>query len=116
MAYLLHRLQSSHKAPSGYDVLKIATVGSAKILGRDDIGSREVGKAGDLFMIDTRRLEMVGADLDAKSLLGTVGWKGAVDYTVVNGKVTVRNGKLVSVDEEKEVREARALVNTYLSR
>jgi len=86
VAYLLHRLQSSEKAPSGYDVLKIATVGSAKILGRDDIGSLEVGKAGDLFAIDTRRLELVGADLDPKSLLGTVGWKGPVDYTVVNGQ------------------------------
>ena len=103
------------KAPSGYDVLKIATVGSAKILGRDDIGSLEIGKAGDLFAIDTRRLEMVGADLDPKSLLGTVGWKGPVDYTVVNGKVTVRNGKLVNLDEEKAAREAAALVRDYLS-
>jgi len=116
VAYLLHRLQSSEKAPSGYDVLKIATVGSAKILGRDDIGSLEVGKAGDLFAIDTRRLEMVGADLDPKSLLGTVGWKGPVDHTVVNGKVTVRNGKLVNLDEEKAAREAAALVRDYLSR
>ena len=116
VAYLLHRLHSSEKAPSGYDVLKIATVGSAKILGRDDIGSLEVGKAGDLFAIDTRRLEMVGADLDPKSLLGTVGWKGPVDYTVVNGKVTVRNGKLVNLDEEKAAREAAALVRDYLSR
>ncbi len=116
VAYLLHRLHSSDKAPSGYDVLKIATVGSAKILGRDDIGSLEVGKAGDLFMIDTRRLEMVGADLDPKSLLGTVGWKGPVDYTVVNGKVTVRHGKLVNIDEEKAASEAGALVREYLSR
>ena len=115
VAYLLHRLQSSEKATSGYDVLKIATVGSAKILGRDDIGSLEVGKAGDLFAIDTRRLELVGADLDPKSLLGTVGWKGPVDYTVVNGKVTVRNGKLVNLDEEKAAREAAALVRDYLS-
>ena len=116
VAYLLHRLQFSGKAPSGYDVLKIATVGSAKILGRDDIGSLEIGKAGDLFAIDTRRLEMVGADLDPKSLLGTIGWKGPVDYTVVNGKVTVRNGKLVNLDEEKAAREAAALVRDYLSR
>lgn len=116
VAYLLHRLQSSEKAPSGYDILKIATVGSAKILGRDDIGSLEVGKAGDLFAIDTRRLELVGADLDPKSLLGTVGWKGPVDYTVVNGKVTVRSGKLVNLDEEKAAREAAALVRDYLSR
>lgn len=115
-AYLLHRLYSSNKAPSGYDLLKIATRGSARILGRDDIGSLETGKAGDLFMIDTRRLEMVGADLDAKSLLGTVGFKGAVDCTVVNGKVVVKDGKLTGIDEEKTVHECRSLVQDYLGR
>lgn len=114
-AFLLHRLNSSNQAPSGYDLLKIATRGSARILGRDDIGSLEPGKAGDLFMIDTRRLEMVGADMDAKSLLGTVGWKGAVNYTVVNGKVVVKDGKLTGIDEEKTVYEGRRLVNEYLS-
>lgn len=115
-AYLLHRLSSSSKAPSGYDLLKIATRGSARILGRDDIGSLEPGKAGDLFMIDTRRLEMVGADLDAKSLLGTVGFKGAVNCTVVNGKIVVKDGRLTGIDEEKAVSEGRRLVKDYLSR
>ena len=35
VAYLLHRLNSSNEAPSGYDILKMATRGSAKTLGRD---------------------------------------------------------------------------------
>lgn len=116
VCYLLHRLHASNRAPTGYDVLKMATVGSARILGRDDIGSLEVGKAGDLFLLDTRRPELVGADLDPKSMLGTVGWKGAVDYTVVNGKVTVRSGRLVGVDEERLTREANTLVRDYLAR
>lgn len=115
-AYLLHRLHSSSEAPSGYDLLKIATKGSARILGREDIGSLEPGKAGDLFMIDTRSLEMLGADLDVKSLLGTVGWKGTVKYTVVNGKVVVKDGELTGIDEEKTVFEGRSLVKDYLSR
>ena len=116
MAYLLHPLPSSEKAPSGYDVLKIATVGSAQILGRDDIGSLAVGKAGDLFAIDPRRLELVGADLDPKSLLGTVGWKGPVAYTVVNGKVTVRSGTLVHQDEENTDTETAALEQDSMPR
>ena len=114
VAYLLHRLHSSKKAPTGYDLLKMATNGSAKILGRDDIGSVEVGKAGDLFMIDTRRLELVGATMDPKSLLGTVGFKGAVDYTVVNGKVVVRNGELTGIDEGVQQERANRLVREYL--
>lgn len=114
VSYLLHRLHSKSKAPSGYDILKMATNGSAKVLGRSDIGSLEVGKAGDLFILDTRRLELVGADLDPKSLLGTVGWKGAVDYTVVNGKVVVRQGRLVTIDEQQQAKAAAARVRTYL--
>jgi len=116
VAYLLHRLRSSERAPSGYDLLKIATRGSARVLGREDIGSLETGRAGDLFMIRRDRLELVGADLDVKSMLGTVGFKGPVDATVVNGRVVVKDGRLTGVDEEKAVREARAAVSAYLSR
>jgi cytosine/adenosine deaminase-related metal-dependent hydrolase len=116
VAYLLHRLHSSDKAPSGYDLLKVATVGGARVLGRDDIGSLEPGKAGDCFLVDTRRLELVGADLDPKSMLGTVGLKGPVDYTIVNGKITVREGRLVNLDEREETDRSARLVREYLNR
>lgn len=101
VAYLLHRLNSSYDAPSGYDILKIATRGSASVLGRDDIGSLAVGKAADLFMIDSNKLELVGTDSDWKSVFGTVGYKGSVDTTIVNGNVVVKGGKLVGIDEDK---------------
>ena len=116
VCYLLHRLNSSDKAPSAYDILKIATNGSARVLGRDDIGSLEVGKAADLFMIDMRRLEMVGANFDPKSLFGTIGWKGSVDYTIVNGKVVVEKGILQTVDEEKMYKLADETENKYLKK
>lgn len=116
MAYLLHRLTSSERAPSGYDLLKVATRGGARVLGRTDIGSLEPGKAGDLFLIRRNRLELVGADLDVKSMLGTVGFKGPVDCTVVNGKVVVRDGRLTGIDEERAAREARDSAAAYLGR
>ena len=115
-AFLLHRLNASRQAPTGYDILKMATRGSARLLGRDDIGQLAEGKCADLFMIDSRRLELVGACYDPKSVLGTVGVRGAVDYTVVNGKVTVAKGKLVTVDEEKVAYEANRKCNEYLSK
>lgn len=115
-AYLLHRLNSSAAAPSGYDVLKIATRGSAKLLGREDIGSLEVGKCADLFLIDSRRMELVGSCFDPMSVLGTVGVRGAVDYTVVHGRVTVEHGKLALVDEEKLAFEAQEKCRSYLGR
>lgn len=115
VAFLLHRLHSSKLAPKGYELLKLATRGGARVLGREDIGSLEPGKAGDLFLIRRNRLELVGADLDVRSMLGTVGLKGAVDYTVVNGKIVVEHGRLTGIDEEKESAAGRRLVEKYLN-
>ena len=115
VAFLLHRLNSSREAPTGYDILKMATRGSARLLGRDDIGQIAVGKCADLFMIDSRRLELVGSCYDPKSVLGTVGVRGPVDYTVVNGKVTVEHGRLATIDEEKVALQANQKCDAYLS-
>ncbi len=116
IAYLLHRLNSSRRAPSGYDILKIATNGSARVLGRNDIGSLSVGMAADFFMIDSRRIELVGALYDPKSVLSTVGFKQGVDYTVVAGEIVVRDGRLLNIDEDKLCREGNQLVQEYINR
>ena len=113
-AYLLHRLHSSDQAPSGYQLLKIATQGGASVLGRTDIGSLEVGKCADLFLVDSRRLELVGSCFDPQNMLATVGLRGPVDYTVVNGRVTVRHGRLAAVDEESLAAAANACCRRYL--
>lgn len=114
ICYLLHRLHSSKRAPSAYEILKLATRGSASLLGRQDIGSIALGKCADFFMVDARRLELVGATYDPKNLFGTVGLRGAVDYTVIGGKVTVENGRLVTVDEPTVAEKARAVCAEYL--
>ncbi|MBQ5535634.1 MAG: amidohydrolase family protein, partial [Oscillospiraceae bacterium] len=116
VAFLLHRLHSSRDAPSGYDILKMATRGSARLLGRDDIGALAVGKCADLFLIDAQRLELVGAAYDPKSVLSTVGVRGPVDYTVVHGRVTVEHGRLTAVDEAQIAREANRKCAEYLAR
>ena len=116
VAYLLHRLNSGAAAPTGYDILKMATVGSAKLLGRDDIGSIEEGKCADMFMIDSRRIELAGACYDPGCVLCTVGVRGAVDYTIVHGKITVKEGRLVSIDEEKLSADADRKIKDYLDK
>lgn len=114
ICYLLHRLNSSFAAPSGYDVLKMATRGSASLLGRTDIGSLEVGKCADLFLVDSRRLELVGATYDPKSVFGTVGLRAPVDYVVVQGRVTVDQQHLTGIDEARTAQEARVICDEYL--
>ena len=115
VAYLLHRLNSSKAAPSGYQVLKMATRGSARLLGREDIGHLAVGKCADLFLVDSRRLELVGGEYSPADVLATVGLRGPVDYTVVNGKVVVKEGRLVTIDEEKVAADAQNCCREYLA-
>ncbi len=115
VCYLLHRLNSAEKAPSGYDVLKMATRGSARLLGRDDIGSLETGKCGDLFLVDSRRMELAGACMDPKSMLATVGLHG-VDYTVVHGHLCVSEGRLTNISEETISRSSEETVKKYLQK
>lgn len=114
-SFLMHRLHSGYDAPTGYDLLKMATMGSARILGRDkEIGSVEVGKCADFFLVDSNRIELVGATFDPKSVFGTVGFRMPVDYTVINGKVTVEEGRLTGIDEEKLVEDANREIKRYL--
>lgn len=116
VCYLLHRLTSSDKAPSGYQVLKLATRGSAALLGRVDIGQLAVGKRADLFLVDVRRLELAGAEYSPADVLATVGLRGPVDYTVVEGRIVVKEGRLAGVDEAAVAERARAVCKAYLDR
>lgn len=107
-AYLMHRLRWGKSAPSGYDLLKLATRGSAKLLGRDRLGQIAVGSAADAFAIRYDRAELVCAERDEKNLFGTVGYHRPADYVWVNGRLVVRGGDVLALDEDKLAYEARA--------
>lgn len=114
--YLMHRLRYSNDAPTGYDILKLATKGSASVLGRSDIGSLEVGKAADLFLLDTQLLELVGTHKDPASFLGTVGYSRPAKMVMVNGKVVVENGVCLGIDEQRTRAQSHELVETLLKK
>lgn len=115
VAYLLHRLNDGAQAPTGAQILRMATEGSARLLGRDDLGKLAVGMAGDLFMINTDKLELNCALSDPRAFLSTVGYKGNVDYTVVNGCVVVKDGHLIMTNEEQLAAKANKAWKKYIS-
>lgn len=102
MAYLAQSYQSKirHGAPSSYEMLKVATINGAKTLGREDIGSLEIGKAADLFAVDVSRLELTGTLHDPKNLLARCGVSGEVALTMVGGNIVFQDGQLRNVDEK----------------
>ena len=121
MAYLMQANQSKVRggAPTPYHLLEIATNGGVSLLGREDIGSLETGKAADLFMIDADQLELAGALHDPKNLLGKVGITGPVWLTMVAGKVVYTQGTLydssgAAIDERSLINEAEAVCNRII--
>ena len=116
VGFLLHRLNSSHKAPTGYDMLKVATRGSARVIGRSELGQIAPGMAADFFLINMNRLALVGAQFDVSSMLATVGFRGSVDVTVVNGRIVVWDGELVGVNEREMADKANRIEKKYLNR
>jgi cytosine/adenosine deaminase-related metal-dependent hydrolase len=82
---------------SARQALEMATRGGAAVLGRDDIGSLEVGKCADLFAIDLHRLDYAGALHDpVAAALFCAPQK--VDLNIVGGKVIVKDGHMLTVD------------------
>ena len=104
------------EAVSSYDILKIATVGGAKTLGRSDVGSLEEGKAADLFMIKGDALEFCGTEHDPKNLLARSGVCGNTALTMINGKVVCKEGVLLGVDEAKLKAEGTRVYQDFLRR
>ncbi|MGB4595444.1 MAG: 8-oxoguanine deaminase [Anaerolineaceae bacterium] len=112
-AMLLARLQSglmgaSRSAPdapplmTARQALSIATRGGASVLGRNDIGSLEVGKCADFFAVNLNRLDYTGALADP---IAAVVFCAPVkaDYTVVGGETIVKHGAVRGLDLDKHI-------------
>ena len=89
--------QKSRSQLSARAALELATIGGAGVLGRSDIGSLEVGKCADFTAVNLNRLGFSGNHdpVAAVVFCGTP----RVDYTVVHGRVIVRDGRLVTLEE-----------------
>ena len=98
---LVQLLTHGPDAVSAERVVRLATRGGADILGRDETGSIEVGKAADIIAIDMSRLGYAGAFSDPLAAIVYAGLDHRVDYNIVNGEIVVESGKLVNGDEEE---------------
>ncbi|MCG2675998.1 amidohydrolase family protein, partial [bacterium] len=87
-----------------------------EVLGRDDIGSIEVGKAADIILIDIKNLGYAGGMHDPIAAILFSGNSHIVDTTIVNGKILVQNGKLLNLDEEKVISRANKIASEMLKR
>jgi 8-oxoguanine deaminase len=89
----------AHEWMTAREALEIATRGGAAVLGRDDIGSLEVGKCADFFSINLHTVDYAGALNDPVAATLFCAPQRA-RYTVIDGRVVVEDGRVVTVDME----------------
>ncbi len=82
---------------SAREALELATLGGASVLGRDDIGSLEAGKAADLVAFRLDDIHHSGAQGDPVAGLLTCR-PAAAWFSVIDGEVVVESGALTRVD------------------
>jgi cytosine/adenosine deaminase-related metal-dependent hydrolase len=106
-ALLLARVHAqSPEVLDARTALRLATRGGAECLGRDDCGTLEVGKCADVACFRADDLGHAGMkDLVAGVVLAPPARAHTV---VVNGRGVVREGRLVTGDEEQIAREIAA--------
>ncbi len=98
MALLVARANQDPAAMTARESLEIATRGGARVLGRiNDIGSIEVGKAADFIAFNIDTVAFAGALHDVVAAL-VFCTPPSVDYSVINGRVVVREGQLTTLD------------------
>jgi 5-methylthioadenosine/S-adenosylhomocysteine deaminase len=93
-------------------VLRMGTIAGARALGLEQVtGSLEAGKAADLIVVDTARPHLTPMYNPVSHLVYAV--RGSdVGTVVINGRVVMENGRLLSLDE----RQVMADVNRIAAR
>jgi cytosine/adenosine deaminase-related metal-dependent hydrolase len=106
-AMLLQRVRYGADSITTRDALRLATVGGANVLGRDEIGRIAPGMAADLAAWDLGRVFYAGALHDPPGILALCHSNRAA-YVIVNGRVVVEKGELRTIDLGALVRRHNA--------
>lgn len=109
-----HLKGGDHFLLTGYELLRMATIGGARCLGLgDEVGTIEVGKRADLIVLD----------LDDAQLIPNTNYHETVAYyaksrnlthTIIDGKVVFGGGRLTMIDESAAYAQGRAVAQQWL--
>ncbi|WP_295893573.1 8-oxoguanine deaminase [uncultured Vibrio sp.] len=106
MAMYLQRLQYGSSNVTHFDALRWATQGSARSMGRSDIGELSVGKQADISMFKLDDIRFSGSH-DPLAALLLCGAQQA-DRVMIAGKWRVHDGQVIGVDLDGLIHRHRA--------
>jgi cytosine/adenosine deaminase-related metal-dependent hydrolase len=97
-------------------VLEMATINGARAMGmQKEIGSIEVGKRAYLVLIDLKKPHLVPyRDVVSNIVYSAMG--SDVDTVLVDGRVLLRNGEALTLDERRIIDEAEQHEEELVSR
>ena len=114
MAMLMQRtLTSDPEVMTARGALELATLGGARVLGRDDIGALKPGMAADFIAYNLGDVAYAGALHDPVAAL-IFCTSINVAYNAVNGKFVVREGRLANLELEPLIERHNALARALV--
>ena len=113
-AFLMARVRELDAAAmTAREALELATLGGAKVLGRDDIGAIAPGMSADFIAINLDRPEFAGAQSDPIAAL-IFCQVNTVDYSFINGRKVIDQGQLTTIELETLVEKHNRLASQLI--
>ncbi|MGL4858960.1 MAG: 8-oxoguanine deaminase [Enterobacteriaceae bacterium] len=97
-ALLLQRVAHGADALSAREVLEMATLGGARVLGRDDIGALAPGMAADFVAFNIYDQPGIAGGLHDPLAALIFCHPGNVAYSVINGQLVIDKGRISTVN------------------
>ena len=106
-AALLQKVMHGAEALPAQTALRLATINGARAMGLEqEIGSLEAGKRADVVIVRLDQLHSAPRPADIVSALVYSAQSGDVSTTIIDGRVVMRDRKLLTLDEPEVIEEA----------
>jgi 5-methylthioadenosine/S-adenosylhomocysteine deaminase len=117
-AALLHKFNINNPTViPAQTALDLATVNGAKALGLENqIGSLEIGKKADMIILNLKTPHLIPIS-SRESIISHLVYSvtgNDVETVIVEGKIIMKDKRILTVDEEKIYKDANKLIQTLL--
>lgn len=112
MTSVLQKVQCEDPvAIDAFDIIKMATINSAKTMGLNNSTTIEVGNSADIIMLDMSMPNMQPENDIVNNIVYSAG-KHNVVMTMINGRIVYQDGEYLTIDKERIIFEANKMMNS----